>query len=374
MGYALNRRQWLKSSAIAMVGIMATPRSMACRRESSILQQVSDLDDHIRLHNNESPFGISPNARDVVTDAINLSNRYPHDNYSELKEIIAEQEDIPPDHIILGAGSTDVMVTLIHLTKGEGEILVGDPTYFDFIYYAMRSECSLNRVRLNDKFEHDTEAMAKEISAHTSLIYICNPDNPAGSITPATKLQPFCEQASKQVLVVVDEAYHEYVEDGTYSSMIDLVKQGKNVIITRTFSKIFGLAGLRIGYGIAHPEIIKKLNPLSRNFAPVAWLSLKAAVASYQDHDFIRSVREKNKKAKLFLYGELEKLGLFYIPSQTNFVLFRIDQDARELTKKMEENKILVRPFAMHGSQWVRVSCGTKEELQAFISALVELI
>jgi histidinol-phosphate aminotransferase len=374
MGYALNRRQWLKTSAFAFAGFMTSPQFLACRRESSFPQQTSGLDDVIMLHNNESPFGISPNARDAVTDSINLSNRYPHGYYPELKGIIAEQENISPDHIILGAGSTEVMVTLIHFAKNEGEILVGDPTYFDFIFYATRAECSLNKVRLNEKLEHDTEAMGRQISANTSLIYICNPDNPAGSITPAAKLRPFCEYASKQALVVVDEAYHEYVEDGAYSSMIDLVKQGKNIIITRTFSKIFGLAGLRIGYGIAHPEIIKKLNKLSRNFAPVAWLSLKAAIASYQDQDFVRSVREKNKQAKLFLYGELEKLGLFCIPTQTNFVLFKVDQDARELTKKLEEKKILVRPFGMHDSQWIRVSCGTKEELQAFISSLTALV
>lgn len=374
MGYVLDRRQWLKTSALAVAGLMAGPDFLACRRKSSILEQNSSADDFIMLHNNESPFGISPNARESITRSIHLSNRYPHGYYSDLIDLIAERENTPPDHIILGAGSTDVMVTLIHLAKTEGEILVGDPTYFDFIFYAKRSECSLNKVRLNDKFEHDLEAMEKLVSSQTNLIYICNPNNPTGSITPKDKLQLFCEHASKKALVVVDEAYHEYVEDEAYSSMIDLVKQRKNVIITRTFSKIFGLAGLRIGYGIAHPEIIKKLNKLSRNFAPVAWLSLKAAVASYRDQAFIQSVIEKNKQVKAFLYEELDKLGLFCIPSHTNFVLFKVDQDASELTKKLEAQKILVRPFGLNNKQWIRVSCGTKQELQTFISSLAELV
>jgi len=175
-------------------------------------------------------------------------------------------------------------------------------------------------------------------------------------------------------LVVVDEAYHEYVEDGAYGSMIDLVKQGENIIVTRTFSKIFGLAGLRIGYGIAPPGIIAKLDKLSRNFAPIAWLSLKAAIASYQDNDFLQGVKKINNHVKSHLYGELEKLGLYYIPSHTNFVLFKVNQDAAELAKKMEQQKIFIRPFGLHDKQWLRVSCGTKKELQVFISSLAELI
>lgn len=372
MGYTLDRRQWLKTSAFALVGLMAGPGLEACKKEASIAKKIPDAGDFIMLHNNESPFGISPNARETITASIDLSNRYPHDYYPHLIDLIAEQENVPPDHIILGAGSTDVMVTLIHLAKTEGEILTAEPTYFDFIYYAKRSDCALNKVRLNDKYEHDLEAMEKQISSQTNLIYICNPNNPTGSITPKDKLEPFCEHASKQALVVVDEAYHEYVEDEAYGSMIGLVKQGKNIIVTRTFSKIFGLAGLRIGYGIAPPRIIEKLDKLSRNFAPVAWLSLKAAIASYKDQKFILSVKEKNSQVKSFLYGELEKLGIFYIPSHTNFVLFKVAQDAQELISKLEARKILVRPFGLHDKQWIRVSCGTKQELRTFISAFAE--
>lgn len=374
MGYALNRRQWLKTSALAVAGLIAGSGLEACRKETSIPQDNWGNDDLIRLNNNESPFGISPNAWEAITGSIDSSNRYPHGHYSRLLDLIAERENIPPDHIILGTGSTDVMVTLIHHAKMGEEILVADPTYFDFLYYAKRADRLLNKVRLNNKFEHDLEAMEKRISTQTDLIYMCNPNNPTGSITPKDKLEPFCLHASEQALVVVDEAYHEYVEDEDYASMIGLAKSGKNIIVTRTFSKIFGLAGLRIGYGIAHPDIIEKLNKLSRNFAPVAWLSLKAAIASYQDNTFIQGVSEKNNQVKSYLYGELEKLDLYYIPSHTNFVLFKVGQDAVELTKKLELQKILVRPFEMHDKQWIRVSCGTKEELQAFIFSLAESI
>jgi len=370
MGYTLDRRQWLKTSALAVAGLIAGPGLEAYRKEGSGAKDFLQRDDVVALDSNESPFGISPYARKGITGSIELSNRYPHSFYPQLKEMISERENITPEHIILGAGSTEVMVTLIHYAKTDGEILVGDPTYFDFLYYAMRSERSLKKVRLNDRFEHDLEAMEKRITSRTDLIYICNPDNPTGTITPKDKLLPFCEYASKRALVVVDEAYHEYVEDEAYASATDLVKQGKNIIVTRTFSKIFGLAGLRIGYGIAHPDVIEKLNKLSRNFAPVAWLSLKAAIASYQDREFIRRTREKNSKVKAFLTEGLDKLGLYRVPSHTNFVLFEVEQDASGLARRLEAQKILVRPFAFHDKQWIRVSCGTREELGAFISAL----
>jgi len=155
--------------------------------------------------------------------------------------------------------------------------------------------------------------------------------------------------------------------------MIELVREGKNVVITRTFSKIFGLAGLRIGYGMAKPEIVKELKKLERNFAPIAWLSLKAAIASYQDRPFIQDVREKNEEVKLYLYEELKRLGYFYIPSHTNFVLFKVRQDALRMVKELKERHILVRAFGINGDQWIRVSLGTYEEMQAFVSALEEI-
>lgn len=359
---------------MALAGLMARSSLESPGKEVRPAPWIQENDDRILLNNNESPFGISPAAMDAITESIPRSSRYPHKKYSQLIDSIAKRENIPPDHIILGAGSTDVMVTLIHHTKKEGEILVADPTYFDFIYYANQANRKLNKVGLNADFEHDLEAMEKRVSSKTDLVYLCNPNNPTGSITPKDKMKSFCENTSGRALVVVDEAYHEYVEDTDYSSMVDLVRKGKNLIVTRTFSKIFGLAGLRVGYGMARPEIIAELDRLSRNFAPVAWLSLKAAIAGYQDRMFLRHVREKNKQVKSYLYGELKKLGLFFIPSHTNFVLFEVKQDAAELVKKMAAQKVLVRAFGFHEKQWIRASCGTLQELQHFIKALAALI
>jgi histidinol-phosphate aminotransferase len=374
MGYALNRRQWLKASTVAITGFVARPSWIYPAKEKTFPRYFSEERQLVRLDSNESPFGISEKAREAIIDAIDLSNRYPHGRYFRLKELIARNEGLSPDHIFLGAGSTEVMVTLIHLIKSKGEILVGDPTYFDFIYYASLADCSFNRIKLNGSFEHDLVTMEKQASARTSLIYICNPLNPTGTISPADELRSFCRKASDKALVVVDEAYHEYVENSSYSSMVDLVKEGKDVIVTRTFSKIFGLAGLRVGYGMARPEIIENLKKMSRNFAPVSWLSLQAAIASYQDRVFMQTIKDKNKLMRQYLCQELKKSGLRWIPSHTNFVLLEVDQDAREMAKKMEDSKILVRPFDFHGRQWIRVSIGNRSQIQAFLSVLSDFI
>jgi histidinol-phosphate aminotransferase len=373
MELVINRRQWLKTSTLAVAGLMAGPGFVGCRGQTSAPHPDSVVDSTIRIDSNESPYGISKAAREAITSSIGLSNRYPHLHYAELEELIAERENITPDHIILGAGSTEIMTTLIHLSKTKGEILTADPTYFDFVYYAVKSDCPLNKVPLSESFEHDVDAMQNQIRSQTGLVYICNPNNPTGSITPKDKLLSFCDHASQRALVVVDEAYHEYVEDPAYTSMIDLVREGKNIIITRTFSKIFGLAGLRIGYGMAQPEIIKELKKLERNFAPISWLSLKAAIASYQDRSFLQYVREKNEGVKFYLYEELKRLDYFSVPSHTNFVLFKVRQDALRMVRELKKRNILVRAFEINRDHWIRVSLGTYEEMETFVSALEEI-
>ena len=373
MEYLIDRRQWLKTSALAVAGLMAGTGFVGCRGQTSTPHPDSVADSFIRLDSNESPYGISKAAREVITSSIGQSNRYPQQHYPELKELIAERENITPDHIILGAGSTEIMTTLIHFSKTKGEILSADPTYFDFVYYAVKSDCPLNKIPLNDNFEHDVDAMGNRLRSQTGLVYICNPNNPTGSITPKDKLLSFCEHASQRALVVVDEAYHEYVEDPAYTSMIEMVREGKNVIVTRTFSKIFGLAGLRIGYGIARPEIIKELKKLERNFAPISWLSLKAAIASYQDRSFLQYVREKNEGIKFYLYEKLKRLDYSSVPSHTNFVLFKVRQDALRMVKELKERNILVLAFEINRDHWIRVSLGTYEEMETFVSALEEI-
>ena len=370
MALQLNRRQWLKTSAVAAAGLIISRDYTACQRRDALPRLSLGGEEPLRLGNNESPYGISDGARRAIIGSLDRSNRYPHGYYHQLKELIAERENVSAENIILGAGSTEVMAALIHVYGTQGSILVADPTYFDFVIYASKARCPLQRVPLNDDFEHDLPAMEQRIDRDTRLIYICNPNNPTGSITPGDKLRSFCERASEKALVVVDEAYHEYAEDRDYASMIDLAREGRSVVVTRTFSKVFGLAGLRVGYGIAPPGIIEELERLERNFAPVAWLSLRAAIASYKDQQFSRIVRQKNREVKSYLYEELERLNLACVPSHTNFVLFKVNRDSRKMAEDFERRKIIIRSFEFKGQYWIRVSLGTREEMQTFVSVL----
>jgi len=288
----------------------------------------------------------------------------------ELARLIAEREGLSPENVILGAGSTEIMNLAIQAYGRKGEILTSDPTYFDFIFYAEQAGCELCQVPVDENFKIDLPAMANQISSATSLVYICNPNNPTGTIIEGKHLRSFCDEAAKNCLILIDEAYYEYVDATAYFSMAELIRKGKNILVTRTFSKIYGLAGLRVGYGLAPPEVIENLKKVQMNFASIAYPSLKAAIKAYQDHQFTRMAKEKNRLVRAYLERELERLGLFWIPSQTNFVLIEVQRSAREVAEALEKRKILIRPFTFRGRNWIRVSLGTLSEIQAFLSAL----
>jgi histidinol-phosphate aminotransferase len=302
---------------------------------------------------------------------VGRAHLYPHRTYPDFKTSIAEREGTAAENIVLGAGSTEVMNMLIHLAKERGgSALAADPTYFDFEYYVRAAGLPLQSVPVTESFLHDLESMAGRIGPDIGLVYVCNPLNPAGTIIPRESLRVFCEEASRRALVVVDEAYHEYVSDPSYGTMAGLVREGLNIVVTRTFSKIFGMAGLRVGYGIGPSDIIESLGRLRMNFASIACTSLAAARAAWGDTAFVQEVREKNTAVKSTLYRELDRLNLAYIPSHTNFVLFEVPRDARETQSELEKRRILVRPFKIKERNWIRVSIGTPDEMREFLSAL----
>ncbi|MFC2161705.1 histidinol-phosphate transaminase [Acidobacteriota bacterium] len=370
MGPTMNRRQWLKTSTFGATGLIMSSSFPSCRQEETLPEQTSTKPGVVKLNSNESPYGISEKAKQAMIEALGESHLYPHQKYAELIELIAEREGLTPDHIILGGGSTEVMNMVIRAFGTTGPIVVSDPTYFDFIYYAKLANCVLEQVPLNEAFEHDLFSTEQRITPQTSLVYICNPNNPTGSITGKESLLVFCNQFSDQVLIVVDEAYFEYVEDSSHSSMMELIRRDKNVIVTRTFSKVFGMAGLRVGYGVAKPETIDKLKRVEMNFASISYPSLKAAVSSYTDKTFLNAVLEKNRSAKDYLCTQLENLGYNYIPSHTNFVLFKVERSSEEMALEFKRKNILVRHFQFGDHEWIRVSLGTLKEMQTFVSAL----
>jgi histidinol-phosphate aminotransferase len=238
MDFHLNRRQWLKTSAAAVAGLIAGHGSAAARSRWPFAADTGS-GNTIRLHNNESHFGLSEAAREAAIEALSHSSVYPDDSYHELKELIAARENLRPENIILGAGSIEIIAASLHVYMSRGGALASDPTYFDFVDYAARARCPLRRVALTSRFDLDFEAMEKRAGSHVGLVYVCNPQNPTGVMTPRARLRPFCRRVSRQALVVLDEAYCDYADEPAYSSMVDLVREEENVLVTRTFSKIF---------------------------------------------------------------------------------------------------------------------------------------
>lgn len=365
MTVTMDRRQWLRSSAIAAAWAATRPRLYAGPHAATA--------ETIYLDQNENPYGISEKARQAVVAAIKMANRYPGDETAELRDLIAEREGVPKNQVVLGAGSTEIFSLAALLYGADGkEVLLAEPTYFGFKNYVEKVKGKLNLVPVNERWEHDLEEMARRFTANVSLVYVCNPNNPTGTIVDGGRLRDFCESLARRALVFVDEAYIDLVEDKRYASMVDLVKRGSNVMVARTFSKIHGLAGMRIGYGIARPEVIEQFRRIQTNFAPLSQLSIAAAKASYVDTEYLAFCRQRNAEARASFYRLLEKLGYKAIPSsQTNFVIFQIDSKADVFVKDFQQkHNIALRPFEFLGKNWVRVSMGTTEEMAQLADAM----
>jgi histidinol-phosphate aminotransferase len=366
MSNTMTRRQWLSRTgctlgSAAMAGYMGTGLSF-CSPEN----QASTSP--IRMMYNENPYGPSETAKKAMLEAFKEANLYTFssgDAVVSLKEILASQVGLTPDHILISSGSTEILRVSGLITALEGgEVISPHPTYLTLLRYAESMGVPIHRIPLDDSFGFDLEAMKSEMSDKVKLIYLCNPNNPTGTITPYEKLRPFCEEMSQNALVFVDEAYHEYISDPQYRSMIELVREGHNVLVSRTSSKIHGMAGLRIGFGVANPPLIKLLR--ARITGTNNIIGLRAAAASYSDEAHQIFCRLKNNEAKEIVYKFFQEIGRRYVPSQTNFVFFHTGQAIDKFQTAMEELGIIVgRPFPPY-LDWCRLSMAKPEDMEIF--------
>jgi histidinol-phosphate aminotransferase len=366
----MNRRHWLGRSALAAAA-MALTRVPARPASARLGGQL------IKLDQNENPYGISQQAQQAIAAAMQSANRYPHSELMALRDLIAEREKVPRNCVVLTAGSTEILSRACLLFGADGkEVLLAEPTYASFSGHVERLNGALLRVPVNDLWAIDLDQLAGRLTRNTSLVYICNPNNPTGTMVDPARLRHFCENSVGKAIVVVDEAYYELAEDSRRASMVDLVLKGANVIVTRTFSKLYGLAGLRVGYGIAKPELTAQLQRFQSNLSPLSQLSLTAARAAYADADYVALCREGNAQARAGFYKTLDKLGQGTIPgSQTNFVTFESKGGADRLVASLRRDySISARPFQFLGKSWVRVSLGTPEEMSRLSVALGELL
>jgi len=377
----LSRRDWIKSTLAITTGmtltsgmaasLMAAPVSKA---EEEFFKTPKPTLKKIRLDSNENPYGPSQKVKDAIIKILPEINRYPITEMDDLKLLIANKEGVTPDHIHVGAGSGDILCEAATAFNLEGgRVISAFPTFSLLMNYAELFKATWDKINLNDSLEHDYDAIASAIKSDTRLIFICNPNNPSGTLVDPNKVKLFCEAVSPRVPVYVDEAYIEFLEPSQQTTMVPLVKKGLNVIVSRTFSKIYGLAGIRIGYIIAKPDIVKRINAFSHDI-PVSHTAIAAAMAAYGDEPFMALTRTKNKEARSVLTSYLDKRKITYGNTVTNFVFFPAPKEGKLILTKMEEKGYLMRIWDYKGLEWCRISVGTLQEMNGFVKAFDEVI
>lgn len=368
----LDRRQWLKTAGLSSgFALLGGVNSYASNYQFASITK--DNESFAKLNSNENPFGPSKRVREAITDSFDVACRYPSMVFRPLLEQIAETEGVSTDHIVITGGSTEGLKAT-GLTYGidGGEIIAADPTFQAMLRYAENFGAYVHRVPVDEYMNHDLEAMANRISTKTTLIFLCNPNNPTGTLLDKNKLRDFCSSVSKKTMVFSDEAYYDFITEPDYPSMVELVKEGMNVIVSKTFSKVYGLAGMRIGYLVARPDVAQRLR--GNIMAMTNVLAIEAAKTALLDDDFYKFSLIKNVEAKNAIYKTLDDLNLEYIKSHTNFVFFKTGRPISEMIAEMKKENVLIgRPFPPF-NKWARISTGTMDHMKRFERALKKVM
>ncbi len=372
----MNRREWIFRGSTGAAGALlvgaTAPATLgwppAARRMPNGTRA-----DPIRLHSNENPFGPPEGAREAMVRAFDESWQYPSESYPALIEQVAATEGVSPDHVFLGAGSHEVLRTAgTAFGIAGGHLIAPFPTYEAFRSYSMDAGGIVERVPLTSTMETDLGGMEGAVTDDTTLVFICNPNNPTGRVVPEHELRAMLSRLDGRTTVLVDEAYHEYVDHPDYSSCVDLVREGHDIIVSRTFSKIFGLAGMRVGFAIAQPATVQRMMAF-RNRHSISSVSIAAARAAYQDTEFVRFSREENAAGRRIVYAAAESLGMEYLESQGNYVFIHVGEPVVNFQRRMADRGIRVgRAFAPY-TDWARISIGTRDEMNQFASALAKV-
>jgi histidinol-phosphate aminotransferase len=323
----------------------------------------------VRLSSNENPYGPSPAALRAMTDAFGLSWRYPDEHQDALAEELSKLHGVSAGQVLLGDGSGEILKLAAAAFTGPGRALVvADPTFEAIAHHARTARAEVSAVRLTADYRHDLPKMLTAAGG-AGLVYVCNPNNPTASLTPKTEVRDFLSKLSRETFVLVDEAYFHYVESADYESVIPLVRDYPNLVVARTFSKIYGMAGLRCGYCVAQTQTVERLRA-QQPWDSVNIMALVAALASVRDPSHVEQGRRLNSEVKAHVCAELDKLGLSYIPSAANFMMIDMRREVRPLLASMRRAGVEVGRFFPSLPNHMRVTVGTREEMQAFLAAL----
>jgi histidinol-phosphate aminotransferase len=328
----------------------------------------------IKLASNENALGPAPRAAAAMQEAAARVHLYPDGACYELRQAVAAHLGVPGDHLIFGNGSDDIihLLGVTFLAPGD-EAIQADPSFVRYEAAAILNRAPCHLVPLRD-WTHDLQAMADRINERTRLIFIANPNNPTGTIVKAVEVSRFMREVPDRALVVFDEAYFEYVEAADYPDSLRYVREGENVIVLRTFSKAYGLAGLRVGYGVARPEIIGPLERVREPFN-VNLVAQAAAAAALGDTEHVRRSQAMNREGRERFYRAFDELGLKYAPTEANFVWVDVGRDSVEVFNALLRRGVIVRTGDIFGAEThLRVTIGTAGENEAFLSALKDVL
>jgi histidinol-phosphate aminotransferase len=327
----------------------------------------------VKLASNENPFGVPESAQQAMARAAADLGRYPDANAFELKAALSQRYDVPADWITLGNGSNDILEIAAHAFVQKGESVVY--AQYSFAVYALATQGVGGRAIVVParEYGHDLDAMAAAIEPDTRLVYIANPNNPTGTFIPAPQIEAFLAKVPSNVIVVLDEAYNEYLAPGDQFESAQWVRKYPNLVVSRTFSKAYGLAGLRVGFAIAQPDVTDLMNRIRQPFN-VNSLAQAAAIAALNDKEFLEKGAKNNFEGYRQLTAAFDEMGLEYVPSYGNFVLVKVGADegaGARVNLALLRQGVIVRPVGAYGlPQWLRISIGLPAENATFIDAL----
>ncbi|RXK62736.1 histidinol-phosphate aminotransferase family protein [Lacibacter luteus] len=364
----MQRRDLIKQTALTLAAFTLSRDLFAAEAEQTI--PLPDVIKTIKLSSNENPHGPSAASRKAMIDAVMSSNRYPWDVTTKLREEIGALTGHTKEHIVIGAGSSELLgLTAVWAALQKGNAVAPDPTFRLWMPAARKTGLEIKLVPLTEKKETDLQRMKEAMNAQTRMVYICNPGNPTGTIIPAAELEAFIKEVAPKAIILLDEAYTEFSNE---PSMAHLVNDYPNLVIAKTFSKIYGMAGARVGYVLAHPATVKQLNELQPwANAGASAVSLAGALAAIKDKAFIDYCKKENAAAKTIFYNTLDKLNIPYIQSHTSFVYFNTTGFGKDFKAILEAKNIVGARTFEEGTKWLRLSIGTQDEMKKVAAALL---
>jgi len=328
----------------------------------------------LKLASNENLLGPSPKAVAAIRKELPNIYLYPEGPCTVLRQALAKKFSLRGGMVVISNGADNLILMIANAFVNEGdEVVMADPTFSVYSNVTQIMGGRPIKVRLKD-FTHDLDGMLKKVNRKTKLLFICNPNNPSGTTVSQESFNHFLSKLPKRVIVVLDEAYGDFVEDPHYPNGLDYVKGGRQVILLRTFSKVYGLAGLRIGFALGREDLVDCLYQVRDPF-PVHRLAQVAAVAALEDRDHAVKSIQLIYEGKRYLYKELDKMGLSYVPSQANFILIDFEKDSEEVFQALLKEGIIIRPGKIWGyPTFARVTIGRMEDNQRFIKALKKIL